>query len=180
MTTSCKEKYSDYDLYEFLNICNDEFYLDHGVLASEKLKEFESFLIEEGHLLDNSGKSYKVLLRNLTEKVYFDPPLVKDDFNNALLYKNPKQLYDCVGETFQIDSLRLTELPFYKVIEKVAEYLSKDEEVAIQGLFKIYATELSEEELETPYIKESILIMFYRWYFSSKYDRSIEIEMDSE
>lgn len=176
MSVNCKTKYNDYDLYEFLNICNDEFYLDLGVNASNKLEAFETFLIQENHLIDRSGKSYKVLLRELVKKTYFDPPLAKDDFNNVLLYKNPKHLYECVGETFQIDSVRLTELHFFEVSEKIANYLSKDKEVAVQGIFEIYANELSEKELEMPYIREIILTMLYRWYFSSKYDRTIHIE----
>ena len=171
---SCKSN-STRDLYEFLSICQDEFFLDHGVQASEKLIEFEQFLIEEGHLVDVSGKSYIVLLRQLAKKTYFDPPLKKENFNNALLYKNPPNLYQCVETTYGIDSIQLALLPYHHVAEQVAEYLTSDEEVMVQGIFKIYSEQLSSNELEQPYIRETVLLLLYRWYFSSKYDRTLMI-----
>lgn len=173
---SCNDEQDD--VYEFLNICNDEFYLDHGVLASEKMETFQQELIEEGHLLDNSGYALKVLLRHLAKKAYFDPPLKKDDFKNALLYKYPTQLYTCVSKNYNIDSTTLASLPFSKTQEKIANYASSDESIPVQGFFKIYAEELTEEELSKPYIKESILLFLYRWYFQSKYDREIQINLE--
>lgn len=168
------------DIYEFLNICNDSFYLDYGVEASEKMKEFQQELIDEGHLIDPSGAALKGLLQKLAKKTYFDPPLKKDDFNNALLYKYPTQLYTCVEKHYAVDSTTLVSLPFSKTQEKIAIYASSSEAIPIQGFFKIYAEEMSNKELEKPYIKESILLFLYRWYFQSKYDRQIPIQLDFE
>ena len=175
---SCNQDLNDDDLYDFLNICNDEFYLDHGVFASEELEDFHFFLIEEGHLYDETGNSLRVLLRDLSKKLYFDPPLKKDDFRNALLYKNPHRLSECVEYNYGIDSIRLAELDFYEVTKKIEEHLSAHEEVKVQDLFSIYAKNLSIEELEKPFIKETVLLLLYRWYFSSKYNRDIPIDFD--
>ena len=176
--TSCNNEQDD--IYEFLNICNDEFYLDYNVLASEQMEVFQQELVEEGHLIDNSGYALKVLLRNLAKKTYFDPPLRKDNFNNALLYKYPDQLYTCVVKNYNIDSTLVAALPFSETQKKIASYASSNDSIPVQGFFKIYAEELTEEELSTPYIKESVLLFLYRWYFQSKYDREIPIEMKKE
>lgn len=174
---SCNDQQDD--IYDFLNICNDEFYLDYGVLASEKMNIFHQELIDEGHLVDDSGHALKVLLRNLAKKTYFDPPLRKDDFNNALLYKYPDQLYGCVTKYYNIDSSSIANLPFTETQEKIAIYASNSESIPVQGFFKIYAEELTDEELSKPYIKESILLFLYRWYFQSKYDREIPINLET-
>lgn len=166
------------DIYEFLNICNDEFYLDHGILASEEMETFQQELIDEGHLIDDSGYALKVLLRSLAKKTYFDPPLKKDDFNNALLYKYPTHLYTCVMDNYNIDSTKLATLSFSKTQQKIATFASSGNAIPVQGLFEIYATELSDAALTTPYIRESVLLFLYRWYFQSKYDRDIPIDLN--
>lgn len=174
---SCHDEQDD--LYEFLNICNDSFYLDFNVSASEEMNTFQQDLIDEGHLIDRSGYALKVLLRELAKKTYFDPPLRKDDFEYALLYKYPNGLYTCVAENYNIDSTELAALPFSETLNKIADYASSDESIPVQGFFKIYAEELSEEELSKPYIKESVLLFLYRWYFQSKYDREIPIDLET-
>lgn len=178
LLASCSQELQEDDLYDFLNICNDEFYLDHGVLASEELEDFQYFLIDEGHLYDKSGNSLRVLLRELSKKLYFDPPLKKEDFRNALLYKNPQELASCVDYHYNIDSTKIASLPFYDVSQKIEDHLTEHEEVKIQDLFSIYAKNLSVEEFEKPYIKETVLLLLYRWYFSSKYNREIPIDFD--
>ena len=162
------------DLYDFLAICNNEFYLDFGVNLEDTLIEFEYFLIQEGHLYSNEGKSYKTLLRKLKDETYFSPPLKKDNFSNELLYKNPKELTKCVEETFKVDTLDLTKLPFYILSKEIATTISSKEELAIQELFNIYL-KLPEEEIRFSFVKENLLLLFYRWYFKSKYDRSIPL-----
>ncbi len=164
----CNSNPKENDYYDFLAICMDEFFLDHGVNSTEKLEDFEFDLIEEGHLYDPSGKAYKVLLRNLSRDIYFVPPLKIDDFHNALLYKNPPELYRCVDFHYGVDSLALTQLKFFAVQEKIGEELSSKEEVRIQDLFSIYLNELDESDLEKPYSKDTILLLLYRWYFASK------------
>lgn len=174
----CNSNPKENDYYDFLAICMDEFFLDHGVSSSQKLADFEFDLIEEGHLFDDSGKAYKVLLRNLSREIYFAPPLKIDDFNHALLYKNPPQLYQCVDFHFGVDSTALTHLKIFNVQEKIALELSDKEEVLIQDIFSIYHKELDDKDIEQPYIKETVLLLLYRWYFSSKYNREIPVDFD--
>jgi hypothetical protein len=174
----CFSNPKENDYYEFLAICMGEFFLDHGVNATEKLEDFEFDLIEEGHLYDNSGKAYKVLLRNLSRDIYFAPPLKIDDFHNTLLYKNPPELYRCVNFHYGVDSLALTQLKFFTIQEKIGEELSSKKEVRIQDLFAIYLNNLDNSDFEKPYIKETILLLLYRWYFASKYNREIPVNFD--
>lgn len=175
---ACSSNPKENDYYDFLAICMDEFFLDQGVSSNQKLADFEFDLIEEGHLFANSGKAYKVLLRNLSRDIYFPPPLKIDDFNHALLYKNPPQLYQCVDFHFGVDSIALTHLKIFSVQEKLAQELSNKEEVLIQEIFSIYYKELDDEDFEKPYIKETILLLLYRWYFSSKYNREIPVDFN--
>ena len=178
VSLACSSNEPENDYYDFLAICMDEYFLDHGVSSSQKLADFEFDLIEEGHLHDNSGNAYKVLLRNLSRDIYFKPPLKIDDFHHALLYNNPPGLYQCVEFHYGIDSLTLTTLKIFDVQEKLAEELSNKEEILIQDLFSIYLNELTDKDFEKPYIKETILLLLYRWYFSSKYNRDIPVDFD--
>jgi hypothetical protein len=54
------------------------------------------------------------------------------------------------------------------------------EEVPIQEIFTIYANEIETTEYEMPFVKDALLLFLYRWYFTSKYDRSIPIELNEE
>lgn len=174
--TSCSYTKKE-DLYEFLAICNHEFYFDFGVHIQDTLSEFETLLIEEGHLISPSGESYKSLLASLKKDIYFNPPLKKDNFNNVMLYKNPEALIVCAQETFNVDSVKFYQLPFYTLSSEISNTFTTKETLAIQDLFNFYL-KLPKEEFEYPFVKENILLLFYRWYFRSKYDRSIPLTED--
>ena len=166
-----------YDLYEFLSICQHEFYLDYGIHLSDTLQEFEVQLIDEGHLSSSSNDSYKSLLAQLKKEIYFRTPLKKDNFNHDLLYKNPTELVYCAAETFTIDTSEFQMLPYYQLAENISNTFITEESVAIQELFNFYL-QLPKEEIQYPFVKENLLLLFYRWYFSSKYNRSIPINVD--
>jgi hypothetical protein len=174
----CSSSTDEEDLYSFLSICMDEYFLDQGVSSSLKLEQFENTLISEEHLFDNSGEAYKVLLRNLSKEIYFSPPLKFDDFNNALLYKNPPELYQCVNYHYGVDSLELTALKIFSVQENLAQKFSKQEEIKIQEIFDFYLSSLNDNDFQKPYIKDTILLLLYRWYFSSKYNRDIPVDFE--
>jgi len=176
----CKNENEKETIYGLLQVCHDEYYLDFGVSASEHLADFESYLIQQGHLYEKSPEAYKVLFRKLAKEIYFAPPLPKDDFNNALLYKNPDNIIECMSETFQIDSTQFINLSYYKASKKIQSLMLSSEEVPIQEIFTIYANDIEINEYEMPFVKDALLLFLYRWYFTSKYDRSISIDLDKE
>lgn len=174
----CSENNNEEDYYSFLSICMDEYFLDKGVSSIQELEQFETSLIAEGHLFDNSGAAYKVLLRNLSKKIYFDPPLKIDDFKHNLLYTNPPELYRCVNFHYGIDSIALTNIKIFSVQEKLAKEFTATDKIKIQDIFTFYLSELDNSDFEKPYIKDTILLLLYRWYFSSKYNRDIPVDFN--
>lgn len=173
-TDSLTEK----DIYALLSVCQNEFYFEQGVDLEEVLTAFEKELIEEGHLLDPTGKSFRILFRDLHQEIYFSPPLKKDDFVAAALYENPADLMICVENTFNIDTTQILNLPYTKFTQKLSEYLTENESVSVQRLFHFYGHDLQAEDFEMPFIRESVLLFLYRWYFNSKYNRDIPIDLD--
>lgn len=174
---SCKKENNE-DLYHLLNECKEDFYLNLGVSVKEKMADFEEQLMKEGHLTSKNHLGYRALLRKLSKELYFAPPLKLDDFNSKLLYENPSDILLCVEDTYNIDSVRIQSLPFYAVNDSIRALFSEKEEVPVHRLFKIYASSVPEEEYAMPFVKESILLFLYRWYFTSKYNRDIPIEME--
>lgn len=168
--TSCSqdEKAKEEEIYTFLNICFEDYYKNYDIEISEELRLFEKHLIKEGHLLDSTGYSYKMLLKSLKRNTYFEAPLTFDDFEEAMLYKNPSSLINCASVVFKVDSTSVSNTHFSKVTEDLSNELSTKETVSIQYFFDIYNTQLSEEELQMPYIKQSLQLLLYRWYFKSK------------
>ena len=177
---ACENESETEKLYSLLQVCHDEFYLDYGVKASDSLRAFESHLIEQKLLFNNSPTAYKTLFRKLSKELYFKPPLPMDNFNNALLYRNPEDLFECMEETFHIDSSAFIHLSYYKASKQIREVMLESEEVPVQSIFEIYASQINEEEYAMPYVKDALLLFLYRWYFTSKYDRSIPIEIEEE
>lgn len=169
---------SDKDMYALLSVCQNEFYLQKGVDLEEILTAFEKELIEEGHLLDATGKSFRILFRDLHQEIYFSPPLKKDDFVAAALYENPADLIICAANTFNVDSMLILNLPYTKFTQKINEYLTENENVSVQRLFHFYGHDLQADDFEMPFIRESVLLFLYRWYFNSKYNRDIPIDLD--
>lgn len=176
----CEEKNDEFELYDLLLVCYNDFYESKGISASDTLQVFEDFLIQEGHLKDNSGASYRELLYFLKSATYFNPPLKKIDFTNTLLYDNPNNLLYCVHYNFNVDSTDFMTLSYYKCTEKIAKTIEEKESIDIHDMFDAYLSFLDEETIKQPFVKESLLQFFYRWYFTSKYNRDIPIPQGIE
>lgn len=179
---SCQtsKKSSDYETYTYLEVCFEDYYLNYDVKVSLILEKFELLLVEEGHLSDTTGKAYKTLLKSFEESDYFNPPLKMEDFNNTLLYKNPSNIINCATNVFSLDSTTIINTKFSKLAEEINEKMSKDEDISIHYFFDLYSRNLSDEEIRMPYVKQSILLLLYRWYFKSKYDRDIQIKAEDK
>jgi hypothetical protein len=172
------ESNDDKDLqYEFLLTCYEDYYLNYDLEITPILDDFEQELIAEGHLKDSSGKSYKELLNYLKENNYFKTPLKKIDFENEVLYKSPKNIANCGISVFGLDSTNIAQTAYFRAESKIAEALESKEEISVNYIFDVYSKVLSNEDLEKPFVKQSILVFFYRWYFQSKYDRDIPIDL---
>lgn len=175
----CCSNHSEQDTYDLLSVCLEDFYLDQGSDLNEELIAFEKALYDEEHLHERSGYGYLVLLRKLVKETYFSPPLKIEDFESSLLYENPENIFDCANKNFGLDSLTVAELNIFSVSQEISEIVEK-EEFSIQSVFDAYANKLTAEEMEQPYVKQTILLLFYRWYFTSKYNREIPIDLKSD
>jgi hypothetical protein len=159
-----------------LKICFEDYYLNHDVEITPLLDDFEIFLLKEGHLSDTTGEAYKSLFKSLRKTDYFDPPLKMEDFNNTLLYKNPSNIIGCATTVFSLDSAAILSTNFSKIAREINEKTTKEENVSIHYFFDLYQNRLTNEEIRMPYVKQSILVLLYRWYFKSKYDREIQLK----
>ncbi len=176
---SCSEEStSDKQVYAYLEVCFEDYYLNHGVQISEHLEVFEQHLIQEGHLKDSTGDAYLDLISKLSKSIYFDPPLKFDNFNNAVLYKVPEDLTDCASSIFGIDSTLVRNTDYYKAQENIRIELQKNEKISINDVFLYNSKYLSAKTIKAPFVKQSILQLFYKWYFKSKFDREIPITED--
>ena len=171
---SCQEQATEEELYDLLLVCYNDYYELSDIAASDTLHEFENLLISEGHLQGPTGKSYRELLSYLKTNTYFKLPLKKIDFTNELLYDNPSDLIYCVHYNFNIDSAQFMNLQYYQCTETLGEYM-QGQSINIHDVFDTYIHYLDEETIEQPFVRESLLQFFYRWYFTSKYNREIEI-----
>jgi len=167
---------SDKEIYSLLEICYEDYYLNYDVEVTPLLNEFELLLLNEGHLFDTTGKAYQSLFDTLLVNDYFNLPLKMENFNSVLLYKNPSDIMACATTTFSLDSMAIMELNFSKVMQEINHKIMQEEEVSIHFFFDLYKRRLSEDEIRKPYIKQSVLLLLYRWYFKSKYDRVIQIK----
>ena len=176
---SCNSNDNYDQQYEFLLTCYEDYYLNYDIEITPLLDDFEQELIAEGHLKDGSGKSYKELLNYLKENNYFKTPLKKIDFENKVLYKTPSKIANCGISVFGLDSTDIAQTSYFRAERKIAEALESKEEISVNYIFDVYANELSNEDLEKPFVKQSMLVFFYRWYFQSKYDRDIPIDLSN-
>jgi|SRR5690554_4405821 len=170
------EEVKESETYTYLEVCLEDYYLNYDVEITPLLNEFELLLLNEGHIADTTGAAYKKLIDTLAENDYFKTPLKKEDFNNVALYKNPASIIQCATQVFGIDSTKVTQLNFSKIGQQINAKIDKDKDISIHYILNLYKTQLSNEEIRMPYVKQSLLILFYRWYFKSKYDREIDIE----
>lgn len=177
---SCNSNDNKDQQYEFLLTCYEDYYLNYDIEITPVLDEFEQELIAEGHLKDDSGKSYKALLNYLKENNYFKTPLKKIDFENKILYKTPNKIAECGISVFGLDSALIAQTSYFKAERKIADALEEKEEISVNFIFDVYSKELSNEDFEKPFVKQSMLVFFYRWYFQSKYDRDIPIDLNKE
>ena len=175
---SCSEENKEDELYDLLLVCYNDFYEANNVSASDTLLAFENFLIDEGHLRNNSGSAYRELLYYLKSNTYFKLPLKKIDFSNPILYENPSDLLYCVYYNYNVDSTEFLALNYYKCSDKIAQTIEENESIDVHQMFDAYLTYLDEEEITKPFVRESILQFFYRWYFTSKYNRDLQIPLE--
>lgn len=174
--TACQspEKVKDFETYTYLKVCFEDYYLNYDVEITPLLDEFELLLLAENHISDTTGAAYKKLFDSLAVNDYFKPPLKKEDFNNTVLYKNPSNIIGCAESLFAIDSIQIAKTNYFKVARKINIEIEKEEDISIHYFFDLYKRELTDEEIRAPYIKQSVLILLYRWYFKSKYDRDMK------
>tara|TARA_B100000508_G_scaffold24343_1_gene17490 strand:- start:19926 stop:20540 length:615 start_codon:yes stop_codon:yes gene_type:complete len=178
--SGCAEQYStDQKIYTFLEVCYEYYYLNYDVDVSAELANFETVLINEGHLSDSTGEAYSKLLDFLSQENYFNPPLKFDGFNNVVLYKVPDDLVGCAQSIYGIDSSLVKQTNYFKAQQKIREQLANSQEISINQLFKYNSDYLDSKTLTSPFVKQSILQLLYRWYFKSKYDREIPLSEEN-
>lgn len=172
------QKVKDLETYTYLQVCFEDYYLNFDVEITPLLNEFEVLLLEEGHITDTTGKAYKNLFDSLIVNDYLKLPLRKNNFDNTVLYKNPSNIIACAASLFAIDSAQIIRTNFSKVAKKINREIEKEEDISIHYFFDLYRCGLTNEEVRAPYIKQSVLLLLYRWYFKSKYERNTKIEKE--
>lgn len=179
LSTSCSEKpTSDEKVYSFLEVCYEDYYLNYNVQISNHLEKFEDHLLLEGHLKDTTGQAYLDLLDYLSSNIYFKAPLKYDDFNNTILYKVPDDITECANSIFGLDSTLVKNTAYFKAQERIKNELEKKEEISINDVFRYNSKFLSAKTIKSPFVKQSVLQLLYKWYFKSKHDREIPITKD--
>lgn len=178
LLVGCSNETEEDELYDLLLVCFDDYYLSQKISASDTLQAFEDYLISEGHLENNSGESYLELLNYLKNNTYLKLPLKKIDFSNALLYTNPSDLLFCAHDNFNIDSSAFLTLDYYNCADQIAQMIEANESIDIHQLFDIYAKCLDKDEIVKPFVRESMLQFFYRWYFTSKYNTEMALPLE--
>lgn len=169
ISVSCTndKKLSDEEIYSFLEICLEDYYQNYDIELLEALNQFEQHLIQSGKLRDSSGKSYKELLIHLDEYGYFQGDLSFSKFNNVILFQNPSDIISCGIQIFSLDSTEIVNTHFGEISHEIQKTLEKTENMSINFFFRIYYRSLDEEEFELPYIKPTIQLLLYRWYYQS-------------
>lgn len=169
-----KERLTELEIYTFLEICYEDYYFNYDLEITPLLEDFEQQLIKEGHLKDSTGIAYKELLKKLESETFFSLPLNKEGFNEVALYKNPSQIIDCAYNTFSIDSALVLNTRFSQVSRRINQKIEEDEEISIHYFFNTYRNQLSPKEIKMPYIKQTILLTLYRWYYKSAIEHELK------
>lgn len=169
-----KERLTELEIYTFLEICYEDYYFNYDLEITPLLEDFEQQLIKEGHLKDSTGIAYKELLKKLESETFFSLPLNKEGFNEVALYKNPSHIIDCAYNTFSIDSALVLNTRFSQVSHRINQKIEEDEEISIHYFFNTYRNQLSPKEIKMPYIKQTILLTLYRWYYKSAIEHELK------
>lgn len=169
LSYSCNsnKKMDDSEIYSFLESCYEDYFRNYNVEILTILDEFEQKLVSEGHLKDTTGESYKRLLKTLSQNDYFSSTENIENLNDIVLFKNPMNIYECAQISYAIDSTTISQTHFSSVSKNIASYIEDNEEISIKFFFDTYRTKLTKEEIKLPYIKPTIQIMLYRWYYQS-------------
>src|SRR5690554_7329688 len=85
---STKES-NDKEVYSYLELCFEDYYLNYDVEVTPLLNQFELHLLEEGHLSDTTGQAYKALFSSLDSTDYFNPPLKRSEEHTSELQSRP-------------------------------------------------------------------------------------------
>lgn len=166
IVVSCSEK--EEELYDFIDICQDEFYASYGINLEDSLLEFEAKLIEHQLLRDKSFEAYQDLLFELESENKFNDYPFSIPSNSALLVLNPKNLKECIGNRYAIDSVQLSALNYYKLQKDLSNYYASTETVGVGGVFRRYKRHIKKEDFSSIFVRKEILKLFYRWYYESE------------
>lgn len=161
------------NIYDYIEICQNDFYQQYGISATDTLNQFEQRLIQEGLLKDASYSSYKELLHTLSSEVYFDAYPFEIKSNAPLLTLNPDRLDVCLERNYGIDSTALTQLPYYELQIDLQAYYSSSENLHVSGIFQRYLKHINAEEFQHPFIRLELQKLLYRWYFESKQQKAL-------
>lgn len=156
------------EVYDFVEICQNNYYEGYGINAADTLLAFEKDLIAHHLLKDASYSAYQDLLEELSSEVYFDSYPIHISQNAPLLTLNPQNLQGCLEESFDVDSLSLTRTAYYALQSDLNLYYTSSENIHISGVFDRYLKHLDAQEFEHPFIRLEVLKLLYRWYFESE------------
>lgn len=169
---------SNDDIYEFLQECFNSYYDEFNIKITPELNKFELFMIKENQLKDTTGSAYKKLFKKLDETTYFPESHQKKIYNKVILLKTPSNIITCATHVYAIDSQRIKALPFARLQSEMQPHLTENDAISLHYFFKTYAYDIKLEEYRKPYIKQTLLLFLYRWYYQSQ-QHWLQIAQDS-
>lgn len=162
------KRMSNHEIYGYLQDCFADYYNDYNIKIIPLLNNFEQELVKEKYLSDTTGEAYSQLFRRLNSETYFQPPLKKETFNKVVLLKSPSNIIQCASSVYTIDSNVVRQLPFSKLQRKINLHLTSNDSISVDYFFTMYAFNIASKEYREPYVKQTLLLFLYRWYYQSK------------
>lgn len=169
---SCKQKENKTELvYDYLEECNQNYYLNKGLDFQQEIEAFATLLEEEKQLENNNSESLNKLLLQIVEKSKFPKKqFIEIPEDHQILQQPPQDLFHCLSDYYAVDSLILSKTTYFELEEAVFKYISSTSEPKANRIFKIYSEYLSAETFEIDFIRHITLAQLFRWYYVCKYE----------
>lgn len=169
---SCTSSEDENLVYTYLNECNENYFENKGISASQELEAFYSMLVEENQLDSKKFESLSALLSELASNSIFPATQnIEIPSDHQFIQQPPQQLYTCVNDLYGIDSLAFTQTAYYKLENEILNYISTTSSPKINEIWKIYTSNLTQENYAIDFYRNNILMQLFRWYYVCKYEK---------
>jgi len=152
--TSCKS--NTYEVEDALYQCMVDKFAEKNVDLEVELKKFETHLLEEGFLANESGEAYSLLYSKMTG---FPPVQITIDYDrfNSLYVVEP---YELISENCMesIDSSVIKKSKVFQLEQELIKYSMNQKTTKFKSVFEVYESVIGVEEYKHPYYKSKVLL----------------------